>query len=362
MKALKKPKLGTKPSKKSSPRTYQAEKHLRKFCNVTSQELGNVLGAIVGELDYALSHHDERTRESSMRISLSAAERALNLARNLRYFAVHTRLDVQATDVAQILLDTVDMLEKDLESHGIQLSVLAEASAYATCDGAAIQQVILNLLSNSAHAMPQGGKLTLSLRRIRQSLEIRCTDTGVGIAPEHLERVFEPYFIAGSRAFTESMGLGLAVTKALVEAHGGEIAVESRVGGGTTFTLHLPCENEGPRPSPFREKRRYRRVNVTLPVEITLEGQPTLRTELSILSVGGCFVRLPEGSQLSRVERNQPVKLRILYYGDEHMDIPRARIASHCRVGMHSGAGIEFLEIDAKAQKLLAALVKSHSS
>lgn len=359
MKALKK----LKETKKKPPsRSYQAERHLRKFCNVTSQELGNVLGAVVGELDFALASRDSATRDRSMQIALTAAEQALNLSRNLRYFAVHTRLDARVQDLSQIVLDTIDLLENELEARRIKLSVLVEASAFATVDSGAIQQCLLNLISNAAHAMRGGGKLSVSLRRVRHSIEIRCADTGIGIAAEDLERVFEPYFFSGAQALTESQGLGLAVAKALVEAHGGEISVESQKGIGTAFTLVVPAEPDYPPPSPQREKRRYRRVSATLPIEFTVEGSPPVRTELTTLSVGGCFVRLPDVEKLDKAARNKAVSLRIAYFGSEWIAIPQARIASICRIHNHTGFGIEFIEYDAKARKLLAALVKSHSS
>src|SRR5947209_8400873 len=116
MKALKKTKTPTSSSRRTpllhsagSPKqrekralakSYEAEKHLRKFCSVTSHELSNVLGANVGELDYGLTSSSTAERNRAMTVALHAAERALTLARNLRYFAVHTRLDVLTTDVA----------------------------------------------------------------------------------------------------------------------------------------------------------------------------------------------------------------------------------------------------------------------
>src|SRR5688572_19638864 len=115
------------PTAPASPVTYNAERHLRKFCTVTSHELGTVLGAIVGELDFALTEGNAPALKRSTEVSLSAAERALTLARNLRYFAVHTRLDVTSVDLSQLLLDTIDMMEKDIERRNIKLSVFVDA-------------------------------------------------------------------------------------------------------------------------------------------------------------------------------------------------------------------------------------------
>lgn len=340
---------------------YSAEKHLRKFCTVTSHELGNVLGAIVGELDYGITQLLPETQRQAMQIALSAAERAQTLARNLRYFAVHTRLDIHTIDLSQLVLDTLELMEKDLERHNVNLAVYVDASTFITADGGAIQQVLSNLLSNAAYAMPHGGKLTLTLRQLPRSIELAVTDTGIGIPAEVVDRVFEPYFFSDGRSYSESLGLGLAVSKALVEAHGGEISVDSREGEGTTFAINLPFDPNLPKPQAFAEKRRFRRVNVTFPVEVRFEGDPQpLTTELITLSVGGAFILIPE--QLPKPAANRLLRLKLFYYQNEIIEVPKARIAAVCRVGSQSGMGVEFLEVSAKAKKILAALVKSHAS
>jgi anti-sigma regulatory factor (Ser/Thr protein kinase) len=355
------------PSKKTTAKPYEAEKHLRKFCNVTSHELSNVLGAIVGELDFGLSSTSTVVRDRAMSVALHAAERALTLARNLRYFAVHTRLDVRPTDVAQLLLDTVELIEKELNSQKIQMTVFVEAATAAVIDSGAIQQVVMNLLTNARHAMPNGGKITLTLRQLPKTIEITVADTGVGIPNDLIDRVFEPYF-SGSQSDTnigqisESQGLGLAVSKALVDAHGGEITVESQEGMGTTFTIYLPVEEGMVRPPAYPEKRRHRRVRLTLPVELSFKGQATIQTELTMLSVGGCFVHMPDPNTMRLPELNGLVSLRIMYYQDQVLQVPRARVASVCRVGANEGIGVEFQDIDTKSRKVLAAIVKSHSS
>ena len=99
-----------------------------------------------------------------------------------------------------------------------------------------------NLIRNAVQAMPDGGRLTLSSRADAEWVRVSCRDTGVGIPPENLERIFEPLFTTKAKG----IGLGLALVKTLVEAHGGTIKVESEPGTGSTFTVHLPLgEMEG---------------------------------------------------------------------------------------------------------------------
>jgi len=355
------------PNKKntaSSGKPYEAEKHLRLFCDSTSQELGTVLATIVGELDYALTTSNSTQKERSMMVAVSAAERALSLARNLRYFSVHTRLNVQVVDLSQVLLDTVELVEKELELAQIKIAVLAEASTCAAADSGAIQQVLLNLLAQARRSLPKGGKITLSLRQVGQQIEIRCQDTGPGLSEEELEHLFEPYAgtpeeVAGGR----HPGLGLSVSKALVDAHGGDIQVQSRPGTGTTVTIHLPFDPKGAKPAPFAEERRFRRISLTLPVTIFFSrGQSALKTELTTLSVGGCFTRISDPNASHLPELNETVSIQIHYFGEEVLEVGRGRIASVCWAGMHSGVGVEFVELSDRAKKLLAAIVKSHST
>ena len=103
-----------------------------------------------------------------------------------------------------------------------------------------LEQVFVNLITNAVQAMPKGGTLRLATYREDDRLAVAVTDTGAGIKPEHLPRLFEPLFTTKARG----IGLGLAVSKTLVENHGGTIRVESAVGQGTTFTVTLPLHME----------------------------------------------------------------------------------------------------------------------
>jgi signal transduction histidine kinase len=105
-----------------------------------------------------------------------------------------------------------------------------------------VKQVLLNLLSNAVKFTPQGGKVTLSARRCVEGLEIAVADTGVGIAPEDHEKVFEEFRQVGTDGLkkAEGTGLGLALTRRIVELHGGRIWLESALGKGSVFTFTLP--------------------------------------------------------------------------------------------------------------------------
>ena len=104
-----------------------------------------------------------------------------------------------------------------------------------------VRQVVLNLLSNAVKFTPEGGRIEVRAVPVDGSVEVSVTDTGVGIAPEDQEAVFEEFRQVGaSTAKQEGTGLGLALCRKFVELHGGTIWVTSAVGAGSTFTFRLP--------------------------------------------------------------------------------------------------------------------------
>jgi signal transduction histidine kinase len=110
-----------------------------------------------------------------------------------------------------------------------------------------LRRVLVNLLSNAIKFTPKGGRVTLTAARAQADMVcIAVTDTGVGIPPEDLERLFDKYEQARSRATRseKGTGLGLYITKQLVELHGGEIEVASQVGQGSTFSFTLPLAQD----------------------------------------------------------------------------------------------------------------------
>jgi signal transduction histidine kinase len=101
-----------------------------------------------------------------------------------------------------------------------------------------MKRTFINLIRNAVEAMPNGGTLTIKSRKIRDKITFAFSDTGVGMSEEVLKRLWNPLFTTKAKG----MGLGLAICKRFVEAHGGSIAVESTLGKGTTFTVKIPIE------------------------------------------------------------------------------------------------------------------------
>jgi signal transduction histidine kinase len=135
--------------------------------------------------------------------------------------------------------------------HGLGLSNidvelhLTEALPAVSADMDQLQQVVLNLLTNAIDAMPYGGRLSLKTEAVQangqQYVELRVEDSGVGIAPEFMDKLFEPFFTTKTEG--DGVGLGLAICHGIIEAHGGSIRAESNTVAGTTFIVQLPLEH-----------------------------------------------------------------------------------------------------------------------
>jgi signal transduction histidine kinase len=107
-------------------------------------------------------------------------------------------------------------------------------------DESQITQVLINLMRNAAESMPNGGEITISSRRNGDMAEIAVKDTGTGIPPEVMDRIFSPFFTTKPNG----TGLGLAVSRKIVDDHGGRMSVSSKRGEGTVFTISLPIRKE----------------------------------------------------------------------------------------------------------------------
>lgn len=104
------------------------------------------------------------------------------------------------------------------------------------CDQELMRNCLLNFITNGAQSMPAGGVISISASFADGVFKLTFTDHGTGIAPEDMEKIFQPYFTTKEAG----IGLGLAITERIIKEHGGEILVESRPGAGTTFTVMLP--------------------------------------------------------------------------------------------------------------------------
>jgi len=151
------------------------------------------------------------------------------------------QLEITVVDLRPLIDDTVSRLRSLAERSG--LSLIADVPSDlppARADASRIFQVLMNLVHNAIKFTPPGGHITISTKLLGDRVVVSVSDTGIGIATEHLTRIFERFFKADKSRASEGSGLGLAIAKHIVQAHNGEIWVESEQGKGSTFSFSLP--------------------------------------------------------------------------------------------------------------------------
>jgi PAS domain S-box-containing protein len=156
------------------------------------------------------------------------------------------KIDAGRMDIELVVLDARGVLEQVTgqmaplaDEKGIELRLDATGDVEVMADGRRLVQILLNLLSNALKNTPHGGSIAVSARRIDERVELAVSDTGRGIPADHLERIFEEFTQVGF--LVEGTGLGLPVSRKLARLMDGELAVASRSGHGSTFTLSLPA-------------------------------------------------------------------------------------------------------------------------
>jgi CheY-like chemotaxis protein len=156
------------------------------------------------------------------------------------------RLGVKKTDMLQIIEAAVATVRPAADAKGIRIhTVLDSTASHVLGDGARLQQIVWNLLTNAIKFTPKEGRVQVVLARVKSHLEVRVSDTGQGIAAEFLPYIFDRFRQVDPSTTRKhgGLGLGLSIAKQLVELHGGTIDVSSPgVGQGTTFTVHLPVQ------------------------------------------------------------------------------------------------------------------------
>jgi signal transduction histidine kinase len=227
------------------------EKMKANFLSMVSHELRAPLQTINGYLDLLLTdiggELSPQQREF-IRRSRSGGEHLAALVDDLllisRRDAGQFTLNRDVQDPLPIIRETAQELELLAEDGGVTLVV--QTPAYLEplyIDGPRLAQVLRNLLSNAIKFTRPGGTVTLSADDSPQQLILRVRDTGIGIAPEHLEHIFERFYqvtTSAPRGRANGQGLGLAIVRIIVEGHGGEVRVESSPHAGSTFTVLLP--------------------------------------------------------------------------------------------------------------------------
>ncbi len=219
-----------------------------KLAAVVAHEINNPLAGI---LTYAKLLKKRASKEPSVNtenvemldLIESESRRCGEIVRNLMNFGRPSSLNYEPADLNSVVDRCVRLVQHQLDLKNIELQInLAKDLASVRCDPGQIEQVLLALVMNAIDALPNGGTLTLATHKAPTGtdVQVQVQDDGVGMPREVLKNMFEPFFTTKERG--RGLGLGLAISRQIVERHQGRIEVKSEPGRGTLFTITLPMQ------------------------------------------------------------------------------------------------------------------------
>lgn len=223
---------------------------LRRFLITLGHELRNPLGSVTTALEVLdgparEAESEERMRQILRRQVGQLARLVDDLLDVSRIEQGKVALRTERLDLAEVLRDVVESHRAEAEAAEVTLGTeLPEEPAWVEADGTRLVQVVENLVSNALKFTDPGGRVTVALERSGGELAVRVRDTGCGLAPDEIEKVFEPFAQTdeAQRRMAGGLGLGLPIVKGLVEAHGGRLeAASPGPGEGAEFTVRLPA-------------------------------------------------------------------------------------------------------------------------
>jgi two-component system NtrC family sensor kinase len=211
-----------------------------------AHELNNPLQGIVTYSHLLLEELPcEDPQTNSIQKIVTQANRCRDIIRGLLDFSRQRKPDKTLCDVNSVLLECISLVENQAIFQNIQIVKDFEVDLpMIIIDPSQIERVFMNMIINAAEAMDGSGRLTVATKSNpeKKFIEIEFTDTGQGIAKEHMEKIFDPFFT--TKETGHGVGLGLAISYGIVKEHKGAISVESELGKGTTFTVRLPLTVE----------------------------------------------------------------------------------------------------------------------
>ena len=237
-------------------RSYDAERERRQVAEVMAQareevlgvvahDLRNPLSLIISSTDLVLNEDLDRARRTEMLEVALRAGRQMNrligdLLDTVRLHAGKLTLDVENIDVSTICQQAEEMYGPLAAKRRVRLTVIApEAGTVVRADPLRVSQILGNLVGNAIKFTPENGSVTIRSSNDGAQVRFQVTDTGPGISAGDLEHLFDNFWQA-QRSDHRGVGLGLAIAKSVVEAHGGRIWCESTPGRGSTFSFTLP--------------------------------------------------------------------------------------------------------------------------
>jgi signal transduction histidine kinase len=213
-----------------------------------AHEFNNILTTIMNYAKLGMKPDcSDANKQQAFEKVLKGSQRAATIISSMLGFARNTATQREMTDLVAIVEEVLVLTDKDLSKHQIKVEKRFHARPKAPVVRGQIEQILLNLVINARQAMSHGGRLTIDVRvnAKSQMAEIAVCDTGVGIPPEQLRLIFEPFYTTKKpdEQGHGGSGLGLSVCRQIIEQHHGRIRVESIVGKGSKFTVKLPLSS-----------------------------------------------------------------------------------------------------------------------
>ena len=204
-----------------------------------AHEIGTPMNVILGRAEYLLERVAEEPVKKGLQTIVAQVERITRVMNQLLSFARRKPPKPGPLQLQDVVESCLEMFQERLSNHRVQVDMEVDPGLpNVQADSDQMSQVIINLIMNALHAMPDGGRLRLALAPNKDAVRLTVADTGHGIPPHVLSRIFDPFFT--TKEFGKGTGLGLTVVKGIIEEHHGSIHVESEPGKGTTFSIILP--------------------------------------------------------------------------------------------------------------------------
>jgi PAS domain S-box-containing protein len=204
-----------------------------------AHEIGTPMNVILGRAEYLLDRVKDEPVKKGLQTIIAQVERITRVMNQLLSFARRKPPQPGPLVLQEVIENSLEMFHERLSNHRVQVSTHMDPDCpHVQADSDQMNQVLINLIMNAVHAMPEGGTLRIELGQERDMVKLTVSDTGHGIPKEVVTKIFDPFFT--TKEFGKGTGLGLTVVKGIIEEHHGSIAVDSEEGKGTTFTILLP--------------------------------------------------------------------------------------------------------------------------
>ncbi len=206
-----------------------------------AHELRNPLNIIETARYYIDEFLPEQNNDISAKLEIISknVKRASNIINNLLEYSRHSEYERESIDLKKLVSNTMSLIEKEFVAKNVEYVFEDKANTFVCFNMDSLKQVLFNIIINAIQAMPNGGRLKVSIEQSStDSVDLKISDTGIGIPKENLTHLFSPFFT--TKEVGVGTGLGLYVSHMIIEREGGKIRVDSELDEGTTFTVSLP--------------------------------------------------------------------------------------------------------------------------